>query len=282
LIGTLLLSVNTNVGAMSALQSLSAISAEMAQVQSRISTGLAVASPKDNPAVWAIAQNQRAQSQSLNAVQTSLQRGQSIAGVAISAGETISDLISQMKTLAVQALDYPPGDPSRQALNDNYVALRKQIDTTAGAADFGGVNLIAGGGSTAQVRALANADATDTIDIAHMDLSTGGAALAGIPADLTGALSSTDIDNLNKGIGAVNAAVSRLGTGSKALDTHLTFIGKLQDTIDAGVGRLVDADLAKESARLQALQVRMQLAMIALRIANDAPSMLLQLFRSSG
>jgi flagellin len=280
--GTALLSVNTNVGAMSALQSLSAISAEMAQVQSRISTGLAVASPKDNPAVWAIAQNQRAQSQALNAVQASLQRGQSIAGVAISAGETISDLISQMKTLAVQALDYPPGDPSRQALNDNYVALRKQIDTTAGTADFGGVNLIAGGGATAQVRALANADATDTIDIAHIDLSTGGAALAGIPADLTGALSSTDIDNLNKGVGAVNAAVSRLGTGSKALDTHLTFIGKLQDTIDAGVGRLVDADLAKESARLQALQVRMQLAMIALRIANDAPSMLLQLFRSSG
>jgi flagellin len=272
-------SVNTNVGAMTALQNLGAIGAELAEVQNRISTGLKVASPKDNPAVWAIAQNQRGESRALDAVQASLQRGQSIAGVAMTAGETIADLLSQMRELAVEAMDYPPGDPSRQALSDNYVALRKQIDVTAANASFGGVNLIAGGGSTAKVSALANSSATDTIDVAHEDLSTGGAALAGIPADLAGVLASSDIDALVAGGRAVNAAVSRLGTGSKALDTHLTFIGKLQDTIDAGIGRLVDADLAKESARLQALQVKMQLAMVALRIANNAPSMLLQLFR---
>jgi len=84
---------------------------------------------------------------------------------------------------------------------------------------------------------------------------------------------------MTAGINAVNSAVSRIGTGGKALDTHLSFISKLQDTIDAGVGRLVDADIAKESARLQALQVRQQLTIYALGIANSQPSMLLQLFR---
>ena len=148
-------------------------------------------------------------------------------------------------------------------------------------AEFGGINLISAGGSD-QVRALANSRATETIDVAHIDLSMSGAALSGLPADLMGALGQTEIDAMTAGITAVNSAVSRLGTGGKALDTHLAFISKLQDTVDAGVGRLVDADIAKESARLQALQVRQQLAIHALGIANSQPSMLLQLFRGFG
>ena len=270
-------SVNTNVGAMHALQVFAAINAEMAEVQNRISTGLRVSSPKDNPAIWAIAQNQRAQVSSLDAVKGSLQRGRSIADVAITAGESISDLIGQMKGLALAALDYPPGDPARTALNDQYVSLRHLIDTTANSATFGGISLI-GAGSNGSIRALANADATQTIDVDHIDLTTGGAALGGLPADLT-AVSTADLDAIGVAEKAVNSAVSKLGTGSKGLDTHLTFIGKLQDTIEASIGNLVDADLARESARLEALKVRQQLAIVAMRIANDAPSLLLQLFR---
>ena len=77
----------------------------------------------------------------------------------------------------------------------------------------------------------------------------------------------------------MSSALSKLGTGSKSLGAHLTFIGKLQDTLDAGVGNLVDADLAKESARLQALQTKQQLGIQALSIANQSSSSLLSLFR---
>jgi len=73
--------------------------------------------------------------------------------------------------------------------------------------------------------------------------------------------------------------LSSLGTSSTGLDTHLTFVGKLQDSLDAGVGNLVDADLAKESSRLQALQVQQQLSVQTLNIANQKPSGLLSLFR---
>jgi flagellin len=213
----------------------------------------------------------------LDAVNSSLQGGQSFAEVAITAGESISDLVGQMKALALAALDYPAGDPAREALTDQYVSLRHLIDTTANNATFGGISLI-GAGSTGSVRALANADATQTIDVDHVDLTTGGAALAGLPADLT-AVTTTDLDAIGVAEKAVNSAVSKLGTGSKGLDTHLAFIGKLQDTIQASIGNLVDADLARESARLEALKVRQQLAIVAMRIANEAPSMLLQLFR---
>ena len=274
-------SVNTNVAAMQALQSFAAINAEMDEVLTHISTGLRISSPKDNPAIWAIAQNQRGQVSALDSVTGSLQRGQSIAGVAITAGESISDTLEQMRSLALAAMDYPPGDPARAALNDQYLSLRKLIDITANSASLGGVNLVSAG-SAGNVRSLANADATQTIDVDHVDLTTGGAALSGLPADLTGVLTTATLDGITGAEKAVTSAVSKLGTGSKALDNYLGFIGKLQDTLEASIGNLVDADMAKEPAKLQALQVRQQLAIISMRIANQAPSILLQLFRLNG
>src|SRR2546425_7070311 len=113
-------SVNTNVGAMVALQNLSVTQQDLFVTQDRINTGLKVASAKDNGAVWAIAQNQRATSQSLNAVKDSLQRGQSTVDVALSAGETVSDLLLQMKSKALAASDSTLDSNSRTALNDDF------------------------------------------------------------------------------------------------------------------------------------------------------------------
>lgn len=270
-------SVNTNVGAMIALQSLNAINRELLATQIRISTGKRVNSPKDNGALWAIAQTQRAESRALDAVQASLQRGQSAVDVAMSAGESISDILNMMRETMLAASDPSHSPESRAALNQQYLSYRRQIDTITRQAEFGGLNLISSGSQA--VRALANAAGTDTIDVAHFDLSTTGAALSGLPADLTGTIGDTQLQAMSTAIGAVNSGIATLGSGAKRLDMHLSFIGKLQDTIDAGIGNLVDADMAKEAARLQALQVQQQLAIQALQIANSQPSMLLQLFQ---
>lgn len=271
-------SVNTNASALIAIQNLNAINAQLAATQNRISTGLRVSSPKDDPATWAIAQNERADVHALDAVTSSLQRGQSAVGVAVDAGQTISDLLSQMKEKMVAASDTTLSAQERSALNDDYVALRRQIDVVAAAADFNGVNLISAGGS-GQVKALANAQGTNTIDIAHADLSTSGTALAGVAVDLTGTIDSNAINALTTGMNNVDAAVAHFGTGAKQLDTHITFIGKLQDTLNVAIGNLVDADMAKESAKLQSLQVQQQLAIQSLSLASQQTSYLLQLFR---
>ncbi len=84
---------------------------------------------------------------------------------------------------------------------------------------------------------------------------------------------------VNASITNVGASLARLGTGANSLATHQSFVGKLQDSIEAGIGNLVDADLAKESARLQALQTKQQLGVQALSIANSSTSILLGLFR---
>jgi flagellin len=276
-----MLSVNTNVGAMTALQNLNATSMELSETQTHINTGLKVASAKDNGATWAIAQNQRATSQALNAVKESLQRGQSTVDVALAAGATVSDLLLQMKEKALAASDATLDSTSRAALNDDFVSLRDQISKAVNNAEFNGANMLKGTNPT-DIAALANADGTSTITVQAqpMDLGTGAmSALTNTSSIGTQTLAFNMIAVINQSIISVSSALSALGTGSKALESHLTFIGKLQDTVDAGVGNLVDADLAKESATLQALQTKQQLGVQALSIANQAPQMITQLFR---
>ena len=273
-------SVNTNQGAMIALQNLNATNKDLGTVQNRVNTGLKIATAKDNGAIWAIAQNQRAESTSLNSVISSLQRGQSVADVAMAAGTAISDILVQMKEKVLAATEAGISTASKQALSDEYEALRNQIDTIANNATFDGVNLISNSATnTASIKAIANADATETIDIDHVDLSKSNSAIAATLSVLTGTVGSADVTKLETAIQDVSSALSKIGTGAKALDTHLTNVMKLQDTLDAGVGNLVDADLAKESARLQALQTKQQLGVQALGIANQASSVLLGLFR---
>ncbi len=274
-----LFSVNTNVGAMIALQSLAAINRELSVTQNRISTGLRIASAKDDGAVWAIAQGQRAESKAYDAVIASLQRGQSAVDVGLAAGETVSDLLTQMKEKMLAASDPSLTTASRNALDQDYRLLRDQIDRTVGNAGFNGLNLVGPAAAANGVKALADTRGVSTINVDAIDLSTTGTLLAGLPADLTALNATTDLPILSSAMDKVNAALGRLGTGAKALDTHLTFVRKMQDAIDTSVSRLVDADLAVESTRLQSLQVKQQLAIQALGIANRTPSLLLQLFQ---
>ena len=275
-------SVNTNVGAMVALQNLNKTSSELRTVQNRINTGLKVASAADNGGIWAIAQNQRGNSMALNAVTESLQRSISTVDVALSAGESVSDLLLQMKEKALAASDTTLDAASRTALNEDFRALRDNLTRVVNNAVFNGANMITGTSPTS-VWALASADGVNRITVAAQSLALGGAnvTVAATASIGTSTIATTMLTTLNTSIANVSSALARLGTGSKALSQHLTFVGKLQDSIDAGVGNLVDADLAKESARLQSLQTKQQLGIQALSIANSSSSSLLGLFRET-
>lgn len=273
-------SVNTNVGAMIALQNLNATNSELAMAQTRINTGKKVSSAKDNGAIWAIAQNQRAASGSLNAVRDSLQRSQSTIDVAIAAGETVSDLLLQMKEKALASSDTSLDSASRNALNEDFKALRDQVAKAVQNATFNGVNMLNGASATT-IAALADADGTSKLTVQAQDLALGGANVTIAATDSIGTqtLATSAMSALTSSIANVSTALSKLGTGSKAVASHLSFVNKLQDAVDAGVGNLVDADLAKESAKLTALQTKQQLGVQALTIANQAPQAIMSLFR---
>ncbi|MGV3578938.1 flagellin [Brevundimonas sp.] len=273
-------SVNTNSGALVALQNLQNTNAELATTQSRINTGKKVNNAKDNGAIWAIAQGQRSEISALNAVKDSLDRGSSAIDVGLAAGESVSDLLVQLKEKALAATDKSLSTASRKALNEDFKAIRDQITTVVNNAGFNGVNMIKDATTSASFKALSNTSGT-TIDVKAQNLALGGTNVTVTAAMTIGTstLATTALNAVNASIDNVSSALARLGTGAKSLDTHRSFVGKLSDALENGVGNLVDADLAKESARLQSLQTKQQLGVQALSIANSSTSILLGLFR---
>jgi flagellin len=274
------LSVNTNKSALVALQNLNQTNENLQSVQNRINTGLRISDAKDNAAVWAIAQGQRADIGALGAVKMSLDRATSIADVAMSAGETISDLLVQLKEKVVTAMDVSLDTTSRLAVDNDFKAILKQISQVVNNAEFDGANML-DGSAGASIQFLANADANAFITLSTRNMSLGGAiiTIAATASLSTVALATGILAQLDTSIANTNQALGSMGSQAKQISSHQTFVSKLTDTLETGVGNLVDADLAKESARLQALQVQQQLGTQALSIANSAPQIILQLFR---
>ena len=273
-------SVHTNAAAAVALQNLSRTNDNLTGVQNRVSTGLKVQGAKDNAAIWAIAQGQRADLGALSAVKQSLDRATSIADVAMSAGESISDLLNQLKEKVVAAKDISLKTQSRELLNADFKALLRAIKSAVENAAFDGGNIL-NGSLTNGLKFLANADATSFVTLSGKNLTLSGSILSlGLNDSLltlTGA--TTALNKLDSSITNLNKALGDIGAQAKQISAHNTFVGKLADTIESGIGNLVDADLAKESARLQALQVQQQLGAQALSIANQAPQIILSLFQ---
>jgi len=273
-------SVHTNAAAATALQNLSRTNDNLTSVQNRVSTGLRVQGAKDNSAIWAIAQQQRADVGALAAVKQSLDRATSIADVALTAGESISDLLNQMKEKVVAAKDVSLSTQSRSLLNSDFKALLRAISSAVENASFDGGNIL-NGVLTNGIRFLANADATSFVTLSGKNLTLSGSIISLGMADslltLTGA--TTALTKLDNSINTLNSAMGDLGSQAKQISAHNTFVSKLSDTVESGIGNLVDADLAKESARLQALQVQQQLGVQALSIANQAPQIILSLFQ---
>ena len=269
-------SINTNFGASLALQNLARTNEELQMTQTRISTGLKVGSSKDNSAVYAIAQNQRATVSSLNSVKGSLDRGQSAVDVALQAADSIKDVLTQMKEKALAAADTSISTPSRTALKDEYASLRDQISAIAKNATFDGMNLIKSGASN--LVSIANTDLSK-ITVAAQSLTLIGIGLSAASTFTTAGTASAVAALVDTAIAGVSTKIGKLGTGSKSLERQNIFVGKLQDSLEAAIGNLVDADLAKESAKLQALQTKQQLGVQALSIANQSSSSVLSLFR---
>jgi flagellin len=274
-----MLSVNTNSGAMVALQYLNQTQGALTKVQNAINSGMSVASAKDDGATFAIAQNMRGDVAGFAAVTDSLNRGMSSVDVGLSAGQSISDLLIQMKQKSLAASDASLDTASRQALNEDFGALRDQIASVVSNANFNGFNLI--DGSTNQITALASADGQSKITVAAEDMSLGGSVVTvGATATISSqTAASTMVSTIETSLTNVDASLARLSSGSKKYSIQMAFVSKLSDALTTGIGNLVDANMATESAKLQSLQVKQQLGVQALSIANQAPSIALSLFQ---
>ena len=397
-----MLSINANYGASVALQNLNTTNKELGKVQNAISTGLKVASARDNGAVFAIAEGQRSRVSSIASVKDGIDRANAAIDVALSAGEAVGKILKDMKTKAVAAQAADLSTEQRAALQTDFDSLRAQIDQVANSATFNGINLVAAGGANLSVLmsdiasattgrqiastviagtvpglssyvvgngsvtaaddttfnlagvAIGTVDVTATMTIQgyldavstqtggrvtasynqstgqftyvapeavagtneltittagtarswlgqgvaagavsgaavtstiiNRDFTVGGAGALATVSTAANLLSSTGsaattVGNIDTAITALNSQLATMGSQAKALDVQGDFMSKLADVVEKGISNLVDADLAKESAKLQSLQIKQQLGAQALSIANQSPQLILSFFR---
>jgi flagellin len=273
------ISVQNNSSALLALQNLNRTNEQLAQVQQQISTTLKVAQPKDNPAVWATAQGQKIDVDGLASVTQSLNRAASISDVALSAGQSVVDLLNQMKQDALSAQDQQLDPASRQSFNTDFTGLLARITSTLSNAAFDGANLLDGSGGN--LRFLASADATQSVTLPAKNLSLGaGIVTMGATASITTpAAASIVMAQIDASIANVTSALADIGDQAKLINAHNTLVQNLSTVLQTGMGDLTNADMAADSARLSALQVQQQLGEQSLNLANSMPSVLLSLFR---
>lgn len=268
------LSILTNTGALTALEQLTRTNKKLNTTQLRITTGLKVTGPKDDAATYAIAQRLPGDIAGTNAVKIALSNGEATVNVAISAGKAIADLLTEMKAKIVQANQASLDSASRTALNNDFKALRDQVESIVATAAFNDKNLIEF--SATNLLVLSTVDGS-TITVSAQKFDTSTLTLATLDL-LTSAGASTALGSIETAITRVADGLANLGSAAKRIDVQTDFTTSLLNILTEGLGNLVDADLAEESAKLQSLQIQQQLGVQSLAIANAAPQTILSLF----
>jgi flagellin len=274
------ISVSNNSPALLALQTLNRTTEQLSQVQDQISTNLKVASPSDNPTVWANAQGQTNEINSLGAVTSGLNRATSIADVALSSGQQVVDLLNQIKTKVLAAQDPSTTTADRASLNTDFTGLVKQLQTAVSSADFDGVNLL-DGSQAASPRFITTADASQTVTLPTPNMSLSGSIITLSSTASINYLNvaSAVMDQVNASITNVNAALSSIGDQANLVTAHSQLVSSLSSVLQSGVDQLTNFDSAADSARLTALKVQQQIGQQSLSIANSMPQILLSLFK---
>lgn len=270
-------SVNTNSSAIVALQSLNKTNAQLQQVQNRVSTGFRIATAKDDSAGFSIAQGLRGNVKGYESIVEQMSKAKGTMAVANEAAKSISDALGDIRSVLTKLADDNVIDPARTQYIADYDAFRADITRMIGNASFGGANLLNTGTNVNVISDLAG----NSITLRARDLGTtvSGQLTAVTTAASARALLATPAGGLVVAEGNIGTAMAQLGADTRTLENHVTYVGLLIDSTNEGIGAIVDADLAKESAKLQALQIRQQLGTQTLSIANSSPNVLLSLFQ---
>lgn len=286
-------SVHTNLGAMVALQSLNRTGGDMAATQKSISTGFRVADAKDDGATYAIAQRVRSNVGALTSVNRQLGNTKELLNTTLTSLDSVSDTMKEMKEILGNLANSSLTGQDRE---NNVKAYQQKLQTVrdfVSDASYNGKTLIAdldAGASAADREAIGFADVTiarnengkmttvtavtlkedlDSIDYSEAELQDATV--------MAGQLASNE--RFNTTFNKVGTITNTFGTQFKYFSDQIDFNKNKIDALNAGVGAMVDADLSKEAANLQALQVRQQLGTQALSMANQGPQSLLSLFR---
>jgi flagellin len=269
-------SINTNLSAQIALQYLNGTNRDMDTVQNRVSTGLKVNNAVDDASSFAIAQGLRGDIKAYGAVSQGIANGRGVATIALAAATSISDLLADVKKKIIEGMNAANTSDQQAILNADFASLTTQINTFISNAVYNGRNLLSTLSSSVNV--IANIDGTSLTIRSQSIFTTSSNALGAQNISSTVAAFKA-LSALELAESAISIALGQIGADVRALNFQDDFISQINDSTNEGLGDIVDADMAKESARLQALQVKQQLGVQTLNIANQRPTILQQLFQ---
>jgi flagellin len=272
-------SVNTNVGAYTALANLRTINSRLNVVQNQIATGLKVSSAVDDASSFAIAQGLRSQIKAYAAVSQALATGRGIATVALAGANAISDLLGDIQAKITSGENAGNSTQQQSIYNSDFQNLVAQINTFITNSSYNGANVLSGGSTSVNV--LANVDGSTLTIRSNSGFAVNSSAL-GAQSLSTTLLAAQALSALLLAQTAIGVVLGNLGADSKTINFQDSFISQLSDATNVGLGSIVDADLARASSQLQAIQVQQQLAIQTLNIANANPKALLSLFGLGG
>ena len=300
-------SILTNNAAMAALQTLRTIGSDLQSTQNAVSSGLRISKASDNAAYWSIATSMKSDDSAIGAVSDALGLGAAKVDTATTAVTSAIDVVGQIKDKLVTAME---GSVDKSSIQEEIGQLQQQLQSVAQSASFNGENwVMAKSGDSASVVAsfirgtngtvsvsttsyafesgatgnvLFGATATGTIDTTSGILGTKTGTYSVFSLDITGMTGgqiSTSLNMVQTALNALTSMGSKLGSISARIDLQTSFASSLSDSIESGVGKLVDADMEQESSKLSALQTQQQLAIQSLSIANSSTQSILSLFR---
>lgn len=294
-------SILTNNSAMAALQTLRNVNSNLSDTQNAVSSGLRVSSASDNAAYWSIATTMKSDNKALSAVSDALGMGAAKLDTAYTAVDSAIDIVGDIKAKLVAASE---AGVDKSKLQDEITQLQAQLYSVAQSASFNGENWVNNAGGTVSVVSSFVRGTGGSVSIKTTDYSLGatntlfdGTTSGGILGAAGTSYSSAsiysftigssttqgDIDNLltdvETALTSMTTLGSQLGSLQQRVDIQTDFVSSLSDSIDSGIGRLVDADMEEESSKLSALQTQQQLAIQSLSIANSSSQNILSLFR---
>ncbi len=289
-------SVMTNYGAMVALQSLNRTADEMSTTQKRVSTGLRVADAKDDGAAFAVAQKVRGDVAGVTSANEQLGNAKGLLDTTLAGLTQIGSALKDVKTVMIKLADDNVTGEDRTNYEKQYDQLAKQIGQYVNDATYNGKSLLGtsanadgatvGAGTDFNVVRNEKGDTYSFTGQASGSFDLGLAATISTGADdaanavlWKAALSGTGAGEFGGIEAQANLAMATYGNDSRAIDSQIAYNKDKLDALSGGLGALIDADLAKESARMQSLQIRQQLGTQSLSTANQAPQALLKLFQ---
>jgi len=280
-------SVNSNLGATIALQSLNATNSALQMTQKHISTGYRVADATDDGAAYAVAQRIRSDVNAMTSANQQLGNIQGLLSTTNTALNNVSNLMSDARQVLVRLSDSNTQGTQRTQYIAQYRSMitnlksffedakyngKTLVGNINGASGFGRIAVVRNEvGSTYGIATYGGSAFMSSITFTSTQLS----GVSTVAAMIGTASTATFMNKLN----SLGTAMATYGAAYRYVANQVSYNSDKMDALNTGLGALIDADLAKESAKLQALQIRQQLGTQALSIANQAPQSLLSLFK---